>query len=154
MSRWKRAISLCLSFGVLLAGFSMVYVLTSAQALPGKDASGPGGSSSKSRLIRTAQPRKPRPSTLNPDTFTDPEIRLAYQVAKAIPQVLEYLPCYCGCFSNAGHRNNLDCFRDNHGVDCLMCRSIALEAQHQHSLGVSVRVIKQIVDDRWAPRAQ
>ena len=33
--------------------------------------------------------------------FTDPEVRSAYQAARNIPEVIENLPCYCGCFSNA-----------------------------------------------------
>lgn len=39
----------------------------------------------------------------------------AYQVAHEIPQVLQRLPCYCGCDKTAGHRNLLDCFFDDHG---------------------------------------
>ena len=86
--------------------------------------------------------------------FQKSKIGLAYQAAKDIPEVLERLPCYCGCFTNAGHRNNLDCFRDDHGVECLMCRSIALDADHQSKLGVQVPVIKRMVDEKYAPRPQ
>jgi hypothetical protein len=107
------------------------------------------------RLVLPATPQKPRPTTLNPATFAsnpNPEIAASYQVAKEIPEVLEYMPCYCGCFGTAGHRNNLDCFRDNHGITCSLCRAIALEAKRQHELGTPVQQIKRIVDERWAPR--
>jgi hypothetical protein len=106
----------------------------------------------ENRMILPAKPQPRRPVTLNPAAFDDPEVKTAYQAAKDVPEVLEYMPCYCGCFGNAGHRNNLDCFKDNHGVTCLLCRSIAIEAGRQAKLGTPVQQIKRIVDERWAPR--
>ena len=70
----------------------------------------------RDRLVLPAAPQKPRPFTLDPAAYTEPETKQAYQAAKDIPEVLEHVACYCGCFGTAGHRNNLDCFRDNHGV--------------------------------------
>ena len=70
----------------------------------------------RNRMILPAQPQTPRPFTLDPDSFPDPEVQRAYQVAREIPEVLEYMACYCGCYGSSGHRNNLDCFKDNHGV--------------------------------------
>lgn len=34
----------------------------------------------------------------------------AYQFAADYPEVLDYMPCYCGCYEDAGHINNTDCF--------------------------------------------
>jgi hypothetical protein len=53
--------------------------------------------------------------TLPPDMFTG-QTREAYQAAKDIPEVLEQVPCYCGCMKNSGHQHNLHCFVDNHGA--------------------------------------
>ncbi len=69
----------------------------------------------RDQLILPASPRKPRPATLDPASFTDPDVRVAYQAAKDTPEPLENVACYCGCFGNSGHRNNLDCFHDDHG---------------------------------------
>ena len=33
----------------------------------------------------------------------------AYRYAAAHPEVLQYMPCYCGCV-NQGHTSNKDCF--------------------------------------------
>jgi len=33
----------------------------------------------------------------------------AYRYAAAHPEVLQYIPCYCGC-RNIGHRHNGDCY--------------------------------------------
>ncbi len=34
----------------------------------------------------------------------------AYQFAVEHPEVLDYMPCYCGCFEEDGHINNTHCF--------------------------------------------
>ena len=69
----------------------------------------------QNRLVLPAQPQSVRPVTLSPNGFSDPEVQRAYQVAKDNPEVLEHMACYCGCYGTSGHRNNLDCFHDNHG---------------------------------------
>ncbi len=44
-------------------------------------------------------------------TVTDsPQILEAYQFAVAHPDVLDYVPCYCGCYEEAGHESNTNCF--------------------------------------------
>ena len=67
------------------------------------------------KVILPAFPRRPRPVALPPEQFADPMIRKSYQVARNNPQLLERMPCYCGCYINPGHGNNLDCFVDKHG---------------------------------------
>lgn len=67
------------------------------------------------KLILPAIPRRPRPQALPPEQFNDPVIRKSYEVARDNPALLEQLPCYCGCYANPGHTNNLDCFVDKHG---------------------------------------
>ena len=37
----------------------------------------------------------------------------AYQFAIEHPEVLDYMPCYCGCYGDAEHSNNTDCFVDS-----------------------------------------
>jgi len=68
----------------------------------------------RNRLILPAIPHVTRPITLPPESFTG-EIRQAYQAARDYPEVLETVSCYCGCYGD-GHRNNLDCYKDNHGI--------------------------------------
>lgn len=38
-----------------------------------------------------------------------PEVQEAYRFAVAHPDVLQFIPCYCGCV-NQGHRSNGDCY--------------------------------------------
>jgi hypothetical protein len=37
----------------------------------------------------------------------------AYQFAVAHPEVLNYMPCYCGCYEEDSHTSNTNCFVDN-----------------------------------------
>jgi hypothetical protein len=98
------------------------------------------------------KPRAPRRPSLDPALFRDPETRKAYQIAKDNPMLLEKLACYCGCMSSPAdaHTSNYECFVDNHGAGCAMCRRIALEAQQMQSLGTKVAVIKREIDNRYA----
>ncbi len=40
-----------------------------------------------------------------------PEVRELYEFAARRPDVLRYMPCFCGCW-RVGHRSNYDCFID------------------------------------------
>jgi len=89
-----------------------------SEGLPPSDPSGVTTTNPalRNRLILPAIPQRPRPITLEPTAFADAEIRASYQAAKDSPEALETVACYCGCYSEAAHRNNLDCYKDNHGV--------------------------------------
>lgn len=69
----------------------------------------------ENKVALPAIPHRPRPVSLDPQQFKDPEVRRAYEIARANPELLENMPCYCGCYANSGHTNNLDCFVDRHG---------------------------------------
>ncbi len=58
-------------------------------------------------------PRRPRPKTLSPALFSGKTAE-AYRVAGEVPELIERMPCYCGCFKGNGHQNNLDCYVDRH----------------------------------------
>lgn len=62
-----------------------------------------------------AVPREARPATLSPALFTG-KVREAYRIAREVPELLERMPCYCGCYVGNQHRNNLDCYVDRHAV--------------------------------------
>jgi hypothetical protein len=92
-----------------------------------------------------------RPYTLAPSQFShDPKAQAAYQVAKDIPEVLEQLPCFCGCMNNRGHKNNLFCFSDEHGSGCEICEDIALDARDMHKQGWSIQKIKDTIIERYS----
>ena len=87
---------------------------------------------------------------LSPALFEDERTRAAYQVAKDIPEVLEQLPCFCGCMAEYGHKNNLFCFKDQHGSGCTLCQDIALDARKMHDQGVSVAQIRENIKTKYS----
>src|SRR3989442_1599659 len=87
---------------------------------------------------------------LSPSLFDDARTRAAYQVAKDIPEVLEQLPCFCGCMSSFGHKNNLFCFKDQHGSGCTLCQDIALDARKMHDQGVPMAQIQQNIKAKYS----
>jgi Protein of unknown function with PCYCGC motif len=87
---------------------------------------------------------------LSPSLFTDEKTRAAYQTAKDIPEVLEQLPCFCGCMSSFGHKNNLFCFKDQHGSGCNVCQDIALDARKMHDQGMSIAQIQENIKNKYS----
>jgi hypothetical protein len=91
---------------------------------------------------------KPNVTTLDPAKFSG-KTRFAYEAAREVPEVLAQLPCYCGCMSGFGHRSNLDCFHDEHGVECSMCQDIALDARDLYNSGMEISSIRQFIKDKY-----
>ena len=87
---------------------------------------------------------------LSPTLFSDEKTRAAYQVAKDIPDVLEQLPCFCGCMTSFGHKNNLFCFKDQHGSGCNLCQDIALDARKMHDQGMSIAQIQGNIKNKYS----
>lgn len=101
--------------------------------------------------LRAALP-KPSVTTLDPEQFSG-KTRDAYEAAREVPEVLAQLPCYCGCMSGFGHRNNLDCFHDNHGVECTMCQEIAIDARGMYKSGFDITRIREKIKDKYGKYA-
>jgi hypothetical protein len=88
-------------------------------------------------------------------------VRAVYQFAAEHPEVLSYVPCFCGC-ERSGHRGNDDCFVkarnaqgdvtewEPHGLDCAVCIDVANEAMQMTRSGASVRDIRAAIEKKWA----
>jgi hypothetical protein len=84
----------------------------------------------------------------------------AYQFAAEHPEVLSYVPCFCGC-ERSGHGGNHDCFVktraengdviawDEHGVECTVCIDVANRSRQMHASGASVRAIRAAIDKEF-----
>jgi hypothetical protein len=91
-------------------------------------------------------------------------IRAAYQFAAEHPEILTYVPCFCGC-ERSGHKGNEDCFVkargangdvtewEPHGMECNVCIDVATQAMQMYSSGASVRDIRAAVEQKWAAQA-
>lgn len=96
-------------------------------------------------------------------TFLDGQmerIRLVYQIAGQATDLLQWIPCYCGCGESAGHRSNLNCFIkeinedgsivwDDHGTRCGVCLEIAAAAAKMKSEGKSDKEIRNFIDETY-----
>ncbi|GJH20216.1 hypothetical protein CBA19CS22_26760 [Caballeronia novacaledonica] len=90
---------------------------------------------------------------LNPNQFTDKDVRHAYWVATQIPAVLNKLYCWCGCENRGVHRSNLQCFEDEMAVTCPVCQGTAEIAYQMTQAGVQdAGRIQAAVDAKWAPK--
>jgi hypothetical protein len=92
-------------------------------------------------------------------------ITAAYQFAAEHPEILSYVPCYCGC-QHSGHTGNASCFVkartpegdvlewDEHGVECAVCIDVANRSRQMHAAGASVRDIRAAIDKEFGEKAQ
>ena len=91
-------------------------------------------------------------------------ITAAYRFAAEHPEILTYVPCFCGC-ERGGHRGNEDCFVQKrgangdvtewteHGMECAVCLDVAQQAMQMHASGASVRDIRAAVEKKWAAQS-
>jgi hypothetical protein len=88
-------------------------------------------------------------------------VTAAYHFAAEHPEILSYIPCFCGC-ERSGHKGNHDCFVksrtvngdvlewDEHGVECAVCIDVATKSRQMHSSGASVRDIRAAIEKQYA----
>lgn len=55
-------------------------------------------------------------ATLAPGLFSDPKVKMAYQVARDIPWVLDSIHCFCFCDESFRHKSLLSCYVDDHAA--------------------------------------
>ena len=89
-------------------------------------------------------------------------VTAAYEFAAEHPEILSYVPCFCGC-ENAGHEGNHDCFVkarnengdviawDEHGVECTVCIDVANRSRQLYSSGASVTDIRSAIEKEFGP---
>jgi len=86
-------------------------------------------------------------------------VKAAYEFAARHPEVIGYVPCFCGC-ERGGHKSNESCFVagrtngrvtwDNHGMGCEICLDVAIETMQMHNGGASVAAIRQLIEKKYA----
>lgn len=130
-------------------------------------------STAQAEPVGTA-PRKPGHPRSEPlpalflDQFTSArpveQVRAVYQFAAEHPDVLQYVPCFCGCEAR-GHSGNDDCFvqaRDAdgrvlawepHGVACAVCIDVGADASRMYASGASVTQIRSAIEGKYRPLA-
>lgn len=93
------------------------------------------------------------------------KVRAAYAFAAAQPDVLRFVPCFCGCGRSDGHRSVLDCFvagsdlfgrtrYDDHGAGCDICVAVVFDAEAKFEQGKGLTQIRDEIDAFYAPYAR
>ncbi len=96
-------------------------------------------------------------------TFLDDkpeEMRLVYQVAGTATDIIEWMPCYCGCGESAGYGSNINCFIDevrkdgsvvwdDHGTRCRVCLEIAVLSVKMTQDGKSLKEVREFIDKNY-----
>lgn len=89
-------------------------------------------------------------------------VTAAYEFAAEHPEILSYIPCFCGC-ERGGHRGNHDCFVkaraangdvvewEPHGLECAVCLDVATRSRQMHASGASVRDIRTAIEKEFVP---
>lgn len=52
-----------------------------------------------------------------PTFVTGAEVRRLYEFQITNGEIMRYMPCFCGCGRDAGHRNNRDCYVQSVNAD-------------------------------------
>ena len=87
-------------------------------------------------------------------------VRQAYQFAAANPEVMEEIPCYCGC-GNVGHTSNYACYVshvdqsgrvtfDNHALGCSICVDITQDVMRLLREGKSQQEARLYIDATYS----
>ncbi|TCS96470.1 uncharacterized protein with PCYCGC motif [Hazenella coriacea] len=90
----------------------------------------------------------------------DPQIVRVYQLAAKYPDVIQHMPCYCGCGQSVGHKSNQMCFMkeikedgkvvwDSHAITCYNCQQIAVESIALKEQGKSLKEIRHFIDEKY-----
>jgi hypothetical protein len=87
-------------------------------------------------------------------------VRQVYEFAARHPEVLQYVPCYCGC-EREGHTANHSCFVksrattgrvvewDSHGMGCAICLEVGYQAMTLFNAGVKTPAIRDAIDKKY-----
>ena len=148
-----------------------------AEADPGAPAAAPGQPAAPASSVAETVPAaavevtKPDPDAPMPPLPFIPNmvprpadvITEAYEFAGRNPDILEFVPCFCGC-ETAGHRANSHCFVQSrhadgsveawepHGMGCAVCIDVARDSMQMHASGATVRDIRAAIETKYAGR--
>lgn len=85
-----------------------------------------------------------------------------YKIAAANQDILEQIPCYCGCQQDREKYQNLkDCFYnretgdfDEHAASCAICLEEARDVKQWKDEGLSLKEIRERIDSKYEGRGE
>lgn len=125
---------------------------------------GAAGANAPGRIAPMKAHTGPLPA-LPPVPFTPSRpmaiVQQVYEFAARHPEVLQHVPCYCGC-ERIGHNGNHDCFVkartangtvtewEPHGIGCAICLDVGRDAMSLFNTGTSVKEIRTLIEKKYA----
>ncbi len=113
-----------------------------------------GGSTGSSTPTKTPASDIKFPSYV----YTNPLTLKAYTYATEHPDVLEQIPCYCGCGGHSGHRFLRDCFihddwtYDEHASFCDVCVGESIKVQDYLASGKTLKEARALIDQEYGSK--
>ncbi|CAB3390905.1 PCYCGC motif-containing (lipo)protein [Kyrpidia spormannii] len=87
-------------------------------------------------------------------------VRQIYAAVGKSTELLQWIPCYCGCGESAGHKSNRDCFIravnpdgsvvwNSHGAGCGVCLEIAAQSIGLWRDGKRAKDIRAFIEEKY-----
>ena len=107
----RRFLALGLASAAAVAGGSSCSSRDSSAPL-GADKADEDFSARFARFEAAPEPNGDLSKVVWPDFVTDadPEVKSLYEFQITNGELMRYMPCFCGCGQNDGHRSNRDCY--------------------------------------------
>ncbi|WP_236561215.1 PCYCGC domain-containing protein [Pontibacillus sp. HMF3514] len=88
------------------------------------------------------------------------QMSVIYEAVVNHKEVVEQMPCYCGCGESVNHKSNYDCFVyddtktgsvvwDDHATKCGVCLETAVESINKYNEGKSIKEIRNMIDETY-----
>ncbi len=90
--------------------------------------------------------------------YTNPVTLKAYRYATEHPDLLEQIPCYCGCGGHSGHRFLRDCYikddwtYEEHASFCDVCVGEAIKLQDYLASGKTLKEARALIDEEYTKK--
>lgn len=107
-------------------------------------------------LQETTASREELPTFLNDESG---DLQNVYLIVAQHQDLLEKIPCYCGCGDSAGHEHSFHCFVadiasegvtwDDHSTRCPVCIDTAAESVIMSIDGKNEKEIRQFIDEKY-----
>ena len=149
--------------GIAAVALVTTVVVAAGQATPPKSAAtAPKPQAPATTSVSTRKTVPPLPTVGFAPVRPMDVVRATYDFAAQHPEILSFVPCFCGCGSQ-GHKANESCFVarrdsrgnvlewDTHGFGCVICVDVARDAMQLYASGADVRSIRAAIERKWTP---
>lgn len=153
----RKKLWLSVTTGLLMFNFVLAGCSSSSSENHSSTENHPTSEHTSGDLRETTKDKNQLPSFIN---NLDPKVGEIYQLAGQNTELLNWMPCYCGCGQSVNHKSNRDCFInevkadgsivwDSHGTKCGVCLKIAYEAVNLKKQGKSTLEIRKYIDNKY-----